>query len=249
VSLASRDLSFTDNYPQVRASSFFQLFPGQPFVELPQHRQPNDPPVSRPVVLPEVHAAVCNPPYVSHSHIKPHSDQEAQTALAVALTGPRVPDRLRFRYNYHLYFWFHAATFLAPRGRLVFITSGEWLDSDYGMQLQSWLLHNTHIELVVESLAEAWFTEARVGTVVLAAQRRDPRTDADALPVRFVTLRQPLRALFGCWPGEDDPDHIAHVDAFKDRLMALDGPNGETDEFDYSVVTQGHLSALGERAV
>ena len=249
VSLASRDLSFTDNYPQVRASSFFQLFPGKPFVDLPQHRRSNEPPTSHPVVLPEVAAAVCNPPYVSHSHIRPASDREAHAALTLAAAaGPKVPHRLKHRYNYHLYFWFHAATFLSPDGRLVFITSGEWLDSDYGVQLQAWLLQNTHIEAVIESLAETWFTEARVGTVVLAARRRKTEDSCDSLPVRFITLRQPLRTLFGCWPGESDADHIGHVDAFRDRLMTLVDANGETEEFDYSVVTQADLATLGQRS-
>ena len=249
VSLASRDLSFADNYPQVRASSFFQLFPGKPFVDLPKHRLPNEPPVSQPIVLPAVAAAVCNPPYVSHSHIRPESHQEAIAALTLAgSSGPKVPSRLKYRFNYHLYFWFHAATFLAPDGRLVFITSGEWLDSDYGVQLQAWLLENAHIEIVIESLAETWFTEARVGTVVLAARRRSSDEDTDSLSVRFVTLRRPLRSLFGCWPGESDADHIGHVDGFRNRLMALGGANAETDEFDYSVVTQTELATLGRRS-
>lgn len=249
VSLASRNLSFTDNYPQVRVSSFFRLFPGKPFVNLPQLRLPNQPPTSQPIVLPSVTAAVCNPPYVSHTHIRPDSDQEARAALTLAgSSGRKVPSQLKHRYNYHLYFWFHAATFLAPDGRLVFITSGEWLDSDYGVQLQAWLLENTHVEVVIESLAETWFTEARVGTVVLAARRRGAEECADALPVRFVTLRQPLRTLFGCWPGESDADHIGHVDGFRNRLTALVDVNGETDEFDYSVVTQAELATLGQRS-
>lgn len=249
VSLACRDLSFTDNYPQVRASSFFQLFPGKAFVDLPSHRRPSEPPTSQPVVLPPVTAVVCNPPYVSHSNLSAHSDHEARAALIrAAPNGPGVPQQLKYRYNYHLYFWFHCATFLAPTGRIVFITSGEWLDSDYGAQLQAWLLQHTHIEVVIESLAEAWFTEARVGTVVLAARRRGRDESVDALPVRFVTLRQPLRALFSCWSGESDADHIGHVDAFRDRLMTLIQATGETDEFDYSVVTQAELATLGQRS-
>ena len=248
VSLASRDLAFADNYPQVRASSFFQRFPGENFIDLPEHRLPGEPPSRRPVVLPPLSAVVCNPPYVSHSNLRPESDREAAGALVRATNaGPRVPSRLRYRYNYHLYFWFHGSTFLAPDGRLVFITSGEWLDSDYGVQLQRWLLDNTHIELVVESLAETWFTEARVGTVVLSARRRSTDEQPEQLKVRFVTLREPLRELYGCRHGESAADHIGHVDALRDRLLSLEGLAAETESLDYSVVTQAELAALGER--
>ena len=60
-------------------------------------------------------------------------------------------------------------------------------------------------------------------------------------------MQRSLRALFGCWPGESDADHIGHVDAFRDRLLMLVDANGETDDFDYSVVTQAELAALGQR--
>ena len=249
VSLASRDLSFADNYPQVKASSFFQRFPGHAFIDLPQHRLGDEPPIVQSIALPPLAAVVCNPPYVSHSNLRGESDREAEAALQRAgQNTPHVPKKLKGRYNYHLYFWFHGSTFLAPNGRLVFITSGEWLDSDYGVQLQTWLLDNTHIELVVESLAEAWFTEARVGTVVLSARRRRREERNEDLLVRFVTLRKPLRTLYGCVPGEADGDHIEHVDAFRDRLLSLDGVAGETEAYDFSVVTQAELVALGERS-
>lgn len=100
-----------------------------------------------------------------------------------------MPKRLVGAANYHLYFWFHAAQFVAPDGRLVFITSGEWLDSDYGALLQRWLLDHCLVELVVESFAEAWFTEARVGTVVLCARRCADADARAANAVTFVTLR------------------------------------------------------------
>lgn len=243
VSLASRDLSFADNYPQVRASSFFQRFVNETFIELPQQPQPGRTPETRPVVLPRLAAVVCNPPYVGYSNIGDARKREA--ALALHRAGPDVP-ALTHRYNYHLPFWFHASTFLADDGRLVFITSGEWLDSDYGAQLQRWLLQHTHIELVLESLAETWFTEARVGTVVLSARRlldNEPRTGLNA---RFVTLRRPLRDLIGCWPSETESDHVMHVDRLRDRLLGLTG-TAETDDLDWHVISQDEMYGLGQR--
>lgn len=247
VSLASRDLSFADNYPQIRARSFFKQRARHPWVELPGASDlgGTGTPVPHPVTLPLLDAVVCNPPYIGFSQIGAVRKREADHALRQSAA---TPNTLQHRYNYHLYFWFHAVPFLKDDGRLVFITSGEWLDSDYGAQLQEWLLRHAHVEMVVESLAETWFTDARVGTVVLAARRRrqDVPIEEFTEPTRFITLRKSLTQLYGCVTGEDDHSHISHVDAFRERLFSLTG-TGESEEYDWSVVPQCELFELGGR--
>ena len=240
VSLAARNLTFSDNYPRVRASSFFQLRPKQPFIELPVKG------TLQLVTLAPAAAVVCNPPYVALRHLGDDRKNEAANALRQD-SKALVPNVLKGKANYHLYFWFHGAQFLDDEGRLVFITSGEWLDSDFGAQLQRWLLENTVIELVIESVAETWFTEARVGTVVLCARRCSSQAVRDANPVKFTTLRLPLANLYGCVADEDDADHIAHVDALRDELLTLAGAFSETNRFDHSTITQADLFALGQR--
>jgi len=241
VSLAARDLAFADNYPRVRASSFFQRQPDHPFIDLPLDG------ALQPVTLDPVAAVVCNPPYIALRHLGSVRKVEASGTLALDAARSNVPKQLKGAANYHLYFWFHSVQFLDDAGRLVFITSGEWFDSDYGALLQRWLRDNTVIETVVESVAETWFTEARVGTVVLSAKRcRDAEVRA-AHPVRFVTLRQPLRDLYGCVAGESDLAHVRHVDAVRDQLLTLPGAFSETDRFDHSTITQADLRKLGQR--
>jgi hypothetical protein len=240
VSLAARDLSYDQNYPRIHAGSFFRLQPGGAFMQIPtlggDHKL---------VTVDDVDAVVSNPPYIAARHTGDARREEAAAALGESRRH-HTPGALSGKPNYHLYFWFHAAHFLKPGGRLVFITSGEWLDSDYGAQLQRWLLANTRIDLVVESMAEAWFSEARVGTVVLSATVDDHTVapqDRDN-PVRFVTLRAPLRGLYGCVAGESDLVHIGHVDALRDRLSTVEGL-AETDDLDWAVVSQGELWGLG----
>lgn len=247
ISLASRDLSLSDNYPRVRASSFFKLHPGSPWMYLPKAATTStaEQREDGAIVLPEVSAVVCNPPYIGYKDIGDQRRAEADAALRKNI---RTPDSLRNRYNYHLYFWFHAASFLKKYGRLVFITSGEWLDSDYGVQLQKWLLEYTHIELVMESLAETWFSEARVGTVVLSAQLRSldiPAYDFDE-PTRFITFRRRLPDLYGRHDPDNDHQRMIVVDRLRDTLMKLKG-SGESDDYDWSVVAQNELFELGRR--
>lgn len=241
ISLAARDLTFNNNYPRIKTSSFFERFPGEAFVSVP-HASPGHPPILTPIVLPKLTAVVCNPPYIAFKNIGPARKQEMNAAL---LRSPDSPRPLSHKYNYHLGFWLHSATFLKEDGRLVFITSGEWMDSDYGAQLQEWLLRKAHVELVMESMAEPWFTEARVGTVVLSARLLKPGEGTAGKDVRFVTLRKPLRKLYCCAPGEDDAAHIGHVDALRDRFLALTGMAEESDDFDWSVIDQDSLRERG----
>jgi hypothetical protein len=235
VSLASQSLAAGSNYPQIRVGSFFAVRPGQQFVELPS--------VDAGVearTLPPLDAVVCNPPYIAHSKIGRHRLGEAVATYAAE--WPSRP-RLAGKWNYHIPFWFHSASFLAPGGRLAFITSGEWYDSDYGAQLQDWLTSTFHVELVIESMAEQWFGEARVGTVVLIARRLERLESKSNLLTRFVTLRKPLAKLYGA-DTTDDTTRLLSVDAFRDRLLELEGA-GQGDEFDHVVVKQEELRAEG----
>ncbi|WP_081968178.1 HsdM family class I SAM-dependent methyltransferase [Mycobacterium kyorinense] len=235
VNLASQNLATGANYPRVRAGSFFRVSPGGVFIDLPdgggtmiKH------------VLPPIDAVVCNPPYIKFADIGEDRRAEADAAYAADRPGQRT---LKYRFNYHLYFWFHSASFLNSNARMSFITSGEWLDSDYGQQLQEWLLSNFHIELVIESLSEPWFGEARVGTVVFVVRKWTDADDKTQAKIRFVILRKPLHALYSA-DTADDTVRLLSVDAFRDRLITLEGI-GESDDFDYSVVSQKQLRELG----
>ena len=235
VSLASQSLGSGSNYPQVRAGSFFTARKGSAFVSLPA-----DGGGTEDRILPPLDAVVCNPPYIGFSHIGVRRGDEAIAAYKA--DGPMLPN-LKGKWNYHLPFWFHGASFLGARGRLAFITAGEWYDSDYGVQLQDWLTTTFHVELVVESMAEQWFGEARVGTVVLVARKLGPKEGIDGLSTRFVTLRKPLATLYGASTA-DDTVRLLSVDQFRDRLLALQG-QAEDDDLDHFVVPQAALRALG----
>ena len=74
-----------------------------------------------------------------------------------------------------VYFWVHAHQFVRPGGHLSLLTQSAWLDVEYGIPLQKWMLDNFCIEAVIESEAEPWFTDARVATVVtILKKERNP---------------------------------------------------------------------------
>ncbi len=244
VNLAVRELEFAQNYPQVTAKSFFQIDPTDAFMAIPSPaRVALGDSAGLPISIGTVRAVVCNPPYVRLHELGEERVREAERVLVRRHSRVPVPSRLHGLSNYHVYFWFHAAQFLEPDGRLVLITAGEWLDSDYGAVLQEWLLDNFKIELCIESLAEPWFSEARVGTVVLAATLCADEREREDHSVRFVLLRRTLRQLFGA--ADSDCTHLRMVDQLRDRLLQIDGVHGEGEDFDWSSISQKRLRALG----
>jgi hypothetical protein len=246
INLAVRNLEFEDNYPRVVLRSFFRIRPNQEVMALPAATSVGlGTRGTIPVALPTMRAVACNPPYIALRALGPEQIREASVCLRHPVGSFDVPSELKGAANYHLFFWFHGAQFLEQDGRLVLITSGEWLDSDYGALLQKWLLDNFLIECFIESMAEPWFSEARVGTVVTSARVCRDETERDSNLVRFVQLRKPLRELLG--EPADDLDHLRRVDALRDRIRGLSPPIGESDDLDWSLVSQRDLRSLGTR--
>jgi hypothetical protein len=251
VNLASRSLTFEDNYPRIVARSLFGIDPSPtlPLLQIPApHSVSLDEPSADdlPVLLDTADTVVCNPPYVRIKELGAARKAEAESALRRPLRRVGIPKSVTGSANYHLYFWFHGSQFLSAKGRLAFITASEWMDGDYGAQLQLWLLNNFKILAVVRSLADTWFEEARVGTVVLVAERCDSDDEREDHVARFITLRKPLEDLY---KGTIAPDNlrIQKVDELRDRIMALEGSVGEGDDLDWSLIKQSDLRLLGMR--
>jgi hypothetical protein len=244
INLAVRSLDFSENYPQVCSRSFFSVDPSDVLMALPAPKQTRLGVGVSQVALDSVRAVVCNPPYVRLHELGRDRVKETSAVLRRARHGRiRVPEKLHGLTNYHVYFWFHGAQFLQQGGRLVIITAGEWMDSDYGVSLQEWLLDNFVVECFIESLAEPWFSEARVGTVVTVARHCESESERISNNVRFVMLRRTLQDLYG--PSCSGADQLSRVDALRDRILSLPEGHGESDDMDWSVVAQSQLREIG----
>ena len=75
------------------------------------------------------------------------------------------------RADLHCYFWPHASRFLKEGAYFGFLTSAQWLDVDYGFELQRWILLNFKIIAIMESSTERWFPDARVKTCITILER------------------------------------------------------------------------------
>jgi hypothetical protein len=112
---------------------------------------------------------------------------------------------------------------MQPDSRLGFVTSAAWLTSQYGAQLQRFILENMRPVAVLWSEAEPFFAAQEVNTVVLIAAVLKSKTESRG-NVRFVTLTKPLTDLFG----REDGDYWARVDSVADALeVSLPGDYGD----------------------
>jgi hypothetical protein len=116
--------------------------------------------------------------------------------------GQRVNDAfpgtdLSGRADLHCYFWPHASRFLKEGGYFGFLTSGQWLDVEYGFALQRWILSNFRLVAVLESSTERWFPDARVKTCITILQRCSDREKRDSNTIRFVQFEKSLADLIG----------------------------------------------------
>lgn len=189
INLAVRSLAREENYPRVGTHDFLRLRPGAPLVRLPLHGGDQ-----RVVHSPEsVDVMIGNPPYIKRRSM---SRDQLRSAEASLVLNPIRPT-LHGLSDLHAYFWPQAARYLAPGGRLAFLTSSSWLDSTSGTSLKTFLKANFRIRAIVESEAEPWFSDARVRTIATVLVREPNAESRDGNEVTFARMHRPLAALLG----------------------------------------------------
>ncbi|ELZ90398.1 type i restriction-modification system methyltransferase subunit [Haloferax mucosum ATCC BAA-1512] len=165
-----------------------------------------------------VDVVISNPPYSRHHELseeyKSQVNAQAETDLgdSVSALSPM-----------YAYFYYHAAKFLAPGGRMSFITPSEFLETSYGECLKQFLTDEFDIKALVlfDRDDTSKFDEAMTTSLVSFLEK--PTGDSSEL-TRFVRVDGT--------PSNDD------------LLAAIEGDiDGETDWGFVNAVRQGDLEA------
>src|SRR6056297_3254005 len=166
-----------------------------------------------------VEAIISNPPYSRHHELdaeyKERINQQAETEVdgTVSALSPM-----------YAYFYYHAAEFLAPGGRLSFITPSEFLETGYGESLKRFLLTEFDIRALVlfDRDDDSKFDEALTTSLVSFLEKPDGEPSESADLTRIVRV-------------DGDPTQT-------ELLSAINGdPEGETDWGFINVVPQADL--------
>jgi hypothetical protein len=206
INLASRDFSSQENYPRIIKDNFFNVQPRRSryLFHHRSHRGPGLRTEQVYQVVPMFTAVVGNPPYTRQS------EMDDLYAGAQRRAHDRIFQdwRIKFprRASIHALFLLHGAAFLEEGGRIGFLMHSSWVDVDYGMDLQRFLLEHMKILAILEPQVEHWFPGVDVNTSVIIAERcADPDARANNL-VRFVQVKVPLARLLEAVGGHpDDP--------------------------------------------
>lgn len=128
-------------------------------------------------------AVVGNPPYVRQEniddkdHVRDHLDGEAVDAEYVSR-----------RSDVYTYFLTHGTEFLAEGGDLGFVTSDRWLDTQYGEDVQRFVLDNYRIRAIV-TFDRQVFDDALVDSSVLVLRKEGDEDERDGNVAKFIRLK------------------------------------------------------------
>jgi hypothetical protein len=143
-----------------------------------------------------------NPPYVRNEEIAPpvlppeqvtrevkrtykaQLYRGAQALWGQGLTFDRAADL-------YVYFYFAGLSLLQPGGIFCFVNSNSWLDVEYGVGLQRFLLERMKPLMVVDNQARRTF-EADINTIIVLIERPQNGEHLGDHRVRFVTFRKPF---------------------------------------------------------
>ena len=200
INLASRNLAQLENTPNIIQRDFFDVEPGKeyPAVEVRDNRAH----VWRVKLPKEFDAVVMNPPYTRQEEMEDIVGEEKGKANERCIKdwkemnkdkyiGEKKP-KISKRSSIYVYFFIHGGYFLREGGRVGFITSNSWLDTDYGGDLQRYFLENFKIVAIIESKVERWFEDAGINTAITILERCSKPEERDNNIVKFVLLKKPL---------------------------------------------------------
>lgn len=128
---------------------------------------------------------VGNPPYIRATNL----DDKAR--IRSHLSELDATDLSR-QMDIYGYFITHSTQFLVDGGQLGFITSDRWMDTDYGADLQKFLLDNYSIDSVIRFDRQT-FDDALIGASIIIATKETDQPKRDENAVKFLRVREPLK--------------------------------------------------------
>ena len=151
---------------------------------------------------------IANPPYLRHEDIKP---KEYKGYLVSQFGG-----NLTARSDLYCYFYVRGIELLKSRGMHIFVCSNTWLDSQFGVKLQDYLMTNARIHSIMESAVERQFSTAAINTIISKIEKT---TSTNTDTTLFVSLREEFDQAIS------DPMHRKEIKVSKGKL--LEASSGE----------------------
>jgi len=195
LNLAIRNTNFP-SYPQITNKDFFSI---AEFSKLEIHSSDGE---KKRKALPKFDAIIGNPPYTRQEDIGTMLGTVSKEKINTLIKTESgfTPSQ---RTGIYAYFFYHANVFLREGGYLAYICQNSWLDTDYGADLQKFILNNFEIVAIIDSEVERFFPTASVNTtiVILKKQREEEKRNNNS--AKFVYLQKPLSEVVKQYKGNN----------------------------------------------
>lgn len=229
INLYRQNMSEYENFPRIVTGSFIDRKPGQA-VLFPAARVGTGGPQKVDVPIPLFDAILANPPYVRSQH---QDDLDPGYRGKLFASAGQAGIVAAAKTDLFAFFMYHAIAFLAPGGRIGFVTSSSWLTADFAAALQHTLLTRFAIVAIISSSAESFFSQVDVNTILIIAEKRSGETLNPGEAIRFVTLKKRISDLAvpgsGYWKDLESlsdaiegAGHDIETEAYRIKLITAD---------------------------
>jgi len=213
INLAIQDLSTYTEQVNIEVSNFFRVPPEQ--VRLGRERasaEGSESETEDEELVEETElfdAVVGNPPYIRQENI---DDKELVRDHLSSVGG----EHLSKLSDIYSYFVTYSTMFLRDGGKLGFIVSDRWLDTNYGADLQEFILDNYEIHAVVKFDTQA-FEDALVGSSVILLEKQEEETERDDNVAKFVRVMESMELgeVVDLVEGDQDADLLEVTDEYR----------------------------------
>ncbi len=241
------------SYPRISNKDFFAITAR---TKIALHNQKGE---QEKKILTQFDAIIGNPPYTRQEDIgSMHGTQKKEQIMG--LIKQECGFEPSQRTSIYAYFFYHASVFLKDGGYLAFIVQNSWLDTDYGIDLQRYLLRNYEVVAIIDSEVERFFPSASVNTniVILKKQRDDEKRDANT--VKFIYLTSPLATILEAYDGvtnlytslttiaESENTDFFRVNCFKQTILKEHTKWGKflkAPKVYFDIINKGDFTPLG----
>lgn len=153
-------------------------------------------------------AVVGNPPYIRGRSL----DLDHKDSIREHLSNVDAEWMTR-KMDIYGYFITHATSFLRDGGKLGFIISDRWLDTQYGTDLQRFLLDNYRIQAVIKFKRQA-FEDALVGSTVLVIEKAEADHERNDNVAKFLAVKDEMSI--------DELETVVEEDVDADQMVVTD---------------------------
>jgi len=178
LNLAIRDTT-RPSYPRISNKDFFAITENSKVGFHNQEGELENKP------LPKFDAIIGNPPYTRQEDIGTMHGTVSKIKIQ-SLVQSECSFTPSQRTSIYSYFFYHSSIFLKDLGYMAFICQNSWLDTDYGIDMQRYLLRNYEIIAVMDSELERFFPSASVNTTIVICRKQRKENLREQNTVRFI---------------------------------------------------------------